>query len=91
MGKILLMNHFTRALSAIFTNLDANKLAFLSSTQANESFNNTVVSKAPKARHYSDSSSLQFRLCASVSQKNEGYNYIANVHNDAGLRSRNIC
>ena len=73
------------SLSELFTSLNANKLAFLSSTQANESFNNTVACKAPKAKHYSDSSSLQFRLCAGVSQKNEGYGYIASVHKDAGL------
>ena len=84
-GKDLSDESLHCALSDFFTNLDAKKLAYLSSTQANESFNNTVLSKAPKARHYSDSSSLQFRLCAGVSQKNEGYNYIANVLKDAGL------
>ena len=44
-----------------------------------------MVSKAPKARHYSDSSSLQYRLCANVSQRNEAYGFIAEVHKDAGL------
>ena len=84
-GKDLTDESLHTALSNVFTNLDANKLAFLSSTQANESFNNTVASKAPKGRHYSDSLSLQYRLCASVGQKNEGYGYIAGVHKDAGL------
>ena len=84
-GKDLTDESLRTALSSVFTNMDTNKLAFLSSTQANESFNNTVASKAPKARHYSDSSSLQYRLYASVSQKNEGYGYIADVHKDAGL------
>ena len=69
----------------IFTSLDAQKLAFLSSTQWNESFNNLVASKAPKSHHYSESSSLQYRICASVSQKNEGYTYMTDVNNAAGL------
>ena len=73
------------ALSQLFNSLDVHKLAFLSSTQANESFNNTVASKAPKARHCSNSSSLQYRLCASVSQKNEGYSYITDVNVASGL------
>ena len=49
------------ALSQLFNSLDVHKLAFLSSTQANEPFNNTVALKAPKARHYSNSSSLQYK------------------------------
>ena len=85
-GKDLTDESLHKSLSKLFTSLNANKLAFLSSTQANESFNNTVASKAPKAKHYSDSSSLHFRLCAGVSQKNEGYGYVASVHKDAGLR-----
>ena len=84
-GKDLTYESLHKSLSKPFTSLNANKLAFLSSTQANESFNNTVACKAPKAKHYSDSSSLQFRLCAGVSQKNEGYGYIASVHKDAEL------
>ena len=84
-GKELSDESLHKVLSDMFSSLDANKLAFLSSTQANESFNNTVASKAPKAMHYSDSSSLQFRLCAGVSQNNEGYNYIVGVHKNAGL------
>ena len=84
-GKDLSDESLHNALSEVFSGLDINKLAFLSSTQSKESFNNTVASKAPKARHYSDSSSLQYRLCASVCQKNEGYNYIASVHEAAGL------
>lgn len=35
----------------------AKKLANLSSSQANESLNNTIASKAPKAKHYSASAS----------------------------------
>ena len=84
-GKDLSDESLHQSLTAIFTSLDANKLAHLSSTQANKSFNNTVASKAPKARHYSSSSSLQYRLCAGVSQKNEGHGYMTEVHKAAGL------
>ena len=84
-GKDLTDDSLHKALLAIYTGLDAQKLAFLSSSQANESFNNTVASKAPKSRHYSESSSLQYHICASVSQKNEGYTYMTKVHKAAGL------
>ncbi|VDI81031.1 Hypothetical predicted protein [Mytilus galloprovincialis] len=43
----------------------------LGSTQANESFNQLVSVKAPKARHYGGSCTLQNRLSAAVLQKNE--------------------
>ena len=68
-GKDLSDESLHNALSEVFSGLDINKLAFLSSTQSNESFNNTVASKVPKARYYSDSSSLQYKLCASVRQE----------------------
>ena len=84
-GKDLSDEALHKSLTEIFSSLDANKLAFLSSTQSNESFNNTVASKAPKARHYSSSSSLQYRICAGVSQKNEGHGYMTEVHKAAGL------
>lgn len=45
-------------------------LSNLCSTQGNESFNCTLASKAPKAKHFSDFSSLTYRVCASVCQKN---------------------
>ena len=57
----------------------AEKLSRLSSSQANESFNNTVASKAPKSHHYSGSESLKFRVSAAVSQKNIGHNYVVKV------------
>ena len=84
-GKDLTDENLHKSLTEIFCSLDANKLAFLSSTQVNEAFNNTVASKAPKAHHYSASSSLQYRMCAGVSQKNEGYGYMTEVHTAAGL------
>lgn len=84
-GKDLTDKLLHTALTEIFSSLNCDKLAHLSSTQANESLNNTVSSKAPKARHYSDSPSLQYRICAGVSQKNEGYTYMTQVHKAAGL------
>ena len=38
-----------------------------------------VAAKAPKARHYSSSESLSFRLGAAVCIKNEGQKYVADV------------
>lgn len=57
----------------------AEKLASLSSTQANESFNNMVTCKAPKRLFYAGSDSLDFRIAATVSQKNMGHSYITEV------------
>lgn len=55
----------------------AKKLANLSSSQANESLNNTIASKTPKAKHYSASASLSYRVETAVLQKNEGYSYVS--------------
>lgn len=57
----------------------AEKLASLGSTQANESFNKTVGSKAPKSHHFSGSASLNYRVAGSVLQKNIGYTYVSLV------------
>ncbi|XP_068698222.1 uncharacterized protein [Montipora foliosa] len=65
-------------LTVIFSSFakNAEKLAPCGSTLSNESFNNTVASKAPKARHYSGSESLDFHVKAATCQKNVGHNYI---------------
>lgn len=55
------------------------KLAHLSSTQANESLNKTVASKAPKTHHFSGSESLSYRVAAAVAQKNAGHTYVSRV------------
>lgn len=47
----------------------AKKLANLSSSQANESLNNTIASKDPKAKHYSVSANLSYRVGTAVLQK----------------------
>lgn len=58
---------------------NANGLACIGSTQANESLNNTIASKAPKNRHFSESGSLEVRVHAAAAQKNAGYEYVADV------------
>lgn len=51
----------------------------LGSTQANESINNSIASKAPKRFHYSGSASLNYRVSAAVAQKNIGHTYVSKV------------
>ncbi|KAL7290174.1 hypothetical protein TKK_0015643 [Trichogramma kaykai] len=58
---------------------NAAKIAQCGSTQANESFNNLVALKNPKNKHYGGSSSLNFRVAASVCQKNYGYDYTSRI------------
>ena len=58
---------------------NAEKLAPCGSTLANESFNNSIASKAPKARHYRGSESLDFRVKAAACQKNIGHSYVSEV------------
>jgi hypothetical protein len=57
----------------------AERLINLGSTQANESFNNTVASKTPKSTFYSGSESNDFRIAAAVAQKNLGHQYVMQV------------
>nr|XP_034331420.1 uncharacterized protein LOC117680512 isoform X2 [Crassostrea gigas] len=55
------------------------------STQANESFNKTVSMKAPKNHHFSSSASLNYRVAASVAEKNTGQTYVVEVNRRVGL------
>ncbi|XP_052067585.1 uncharacterized protein LOC127706898 isoform X2 [Mytilus californianus] len=64
---------------------NSKKLANLASSQANESLNMTIATKAPKYKHYSASSSLSYRVSSAVLQKNEGYGYVSEVHESSGL------
>lgn len=57
----------------------ARKLASMGSTNANENLNNMIVRKAPKSVNFSESESLDTRVAAAVSQKNEGHRYILDV------------
>ena len=68
----------------LFAN-NSHKLAACASTHMNENFNHIVASKAPKTRHYSSSKSLEARVLCSVNQKNDGYDYLCNLHEKVGL------
>ena len=72
---------FRRSLKNVFERYayHAEKLAPSGSTQSNESFNQMVAAKAPKAKHYSSSESLSFRLGAAVCMINEGQKCVADV------------
>ncbi|XP_062619911.1 uncharacterized protein LOC134281467 [Saccostrea cucullata] len=76
-GLDLHNNSLKRDLLQVFSKLDPSKLCKLDSSNPNESFNNILRSKAPKDKHYSESSSLSHRISAAVCQKNEGYGYVA--------------
>lgn len=64
----------------------SDKLASLGSTQSNESLNKSISSKAPKTHHYSSSSSLNYRVAASVAQKNIGQKYVMIVSKSFELK-----
>lgn len=71
-GKVLTSQDLKKDLEKLFLgNLmnQAKKLANLSSSQANESLNNTIASKDPKAKHYSVSANLSYRVGTAVLQK----------------------
>ncbi|CAC5385553.1 unnamed protein product [Mytilus coruscus] len=59
---------------------NSNKLANCGSSQGNESLNQIISSKAPKAKHFGSSESLPFRVCVGVIQKNERRSYIPQVY-----------
>lgn len=63
----------------------SQKLSSMGSTQANESFNKTVASKAPKTQFYSGSASLNRRIASAVAQKNDGQSYLLKVYRELGL------
>ncbi|XP_076071750.1 uncharacterized protein LOC143043225 [Mytilus galloprovincialis] len=87
-GKDLTSDSLRSDLEKIFLgneSVNPRKLASLSSSQANENFNNMLAAKAPKAKHYSSSASLGYRVDSSILQKNEGYAYVSEVHASMGL------
>ena len=49
-----------------------------------------VSYKCPKARHYSGSKSISYRVAATVYQKNEGYTYLENIASRLGIASRGV-
>ncbi|KAK3108332.1 hypothetical protein FSP39_005757 [Pinctada imbricata] len=74
--------HLKSDLSSILQEFAQNSemLAHLGSSQSNESLNNTIASKAPKANFFSGSESNDYRVAAAVAQKNLGYQYISKVN-----------
>lgn len=80
-GQDLIGEQMKKDLMKIFDGKasQAGKYVNIGSTQANESLNMTVSSKAPKRINYSESTSLQSRVEAAVAQKNLGHGYIAKV------------
>lgn len=76
-----------QAVEDIFSSLaaDSEMLAPMGSSQANESFNNVVCSKAPKMRHNGGKVSKDLRVAAAVLQKNDGLSYVSSVVSKAGL------
>ncbi|KAK3923615.1 60 kDa chaperonin [Frankliniella fusca] len=63
----------------------AKKIAPGGSSQANESFNNIVCTKAPKYKYYGGSESFDFRLASAVLQKNEGTKYVSGTMHKLSL------
>ncbi|XP_017888613.1 uncharacterized protein LOC108630062 [Ceratina calcarata] len=65
-------------LKTVFQKLSDNAEAFVccGSTQANESLNNIISKKAPKAVPYDCSESYDYRVASSIAQKNEGEKYL---------------
>ncbi|CAC5394608.1 unnamed protein product [Mytilus coruscus] len=59
---------------------NSDKLANCGSSQGNESLNQIIALKAPKAKYFGSSESLPFRVCVGVFQKNEGRSYIPQVY-----------
>jgi DNA polymerase III epsilon subunit-like protein len=86
-GKGLHGEKLFEDLSRIFNKYaeHADSLCELASTQGNESFNACVASKAPKARHYSNSESLDFRVALAVCQHNLGVGYVSSVNKELDL------
>ncbi|CAC5365474.1 unnamed protein product [Mytilus coruscus] len=91
-GSLVIGEHSAAALKTdlekVFQNKllpKANQLSKLCSSQANERFNSTVASKAPKRIHYSGSASLGYQFWFAVLQKNQGYEYMSKVNKAADM------
>ena len=84
-GKDLSCSATRSVLDKLFSDLaeQSSKLAPLGSSQVNEALNNTISSKAPKARRYGGSESQDFRTAAAVLQKNIGHAYVSTVTSEA--------
>ncbi|CAG2242598.1 unnamed protein product [Mytilus edulis] len=82
-GKNLTGEELRNELNKLFDIYASNseKLSHLGSSQGNESLNNMIALKAPKAKHFGGSESLAFRVASGVAQKNEGRSYITEASN----------
>lgn len=69
-------NTLYEELRKYFSQLDAGKFISGASSQANESLNNMMCSKAPKNISYSTSESADYRFAATCGQKNYGPEYL---------------
>ncbi|XP_063408927.1 uncharacterized protein LOC134692407 [Mytilus trossulus] len=63
----------------------SDRLIHIGTSQANESLNHIIATKAPKAKHFGGSESLNFRVAAGVAQLNCGRKYIVDVNENHGL------
>lgn len=81
-----------QTLTAIFDVFweNADKLAPCGSSQLNEAFNSSVLTKSCKAHHYAGSESFDFRVVATVYEKNIGTKYIFNLNKKLGLFPKKI-
>ncbi|XP_071652286.1 uncharacterized protein [Temnothorax longispinosus] len=86
-GKGLTGETMRQTLAAIFDVFwkNADKLAPCGSSQPNEAFNSSVSAKSCKAHHYAGSESFDFRVAATVCEKNIGTKYIVDLNKKLGL------
>ncbi len=77
-GADLKSTDLKKAVETIY-DVDPKILAFLGSSQGNESLNGSVGSKAQKRVHYGGSNSFKYRANSGMLQKNEGYQYVPNL------------
>jgi hypothetical protein len=85
--KVQSLSNFCWAFQNIAKKSD--RLIHIGSSQANESLNQIISTKVPKAKHFGGSESLNFRVAAGVAQKNVGRKYITKIHCIAhGFRMR---
>ncbi|CAG2238121.1 unnamed protein product [Mytilus edulis] len=69
-GADLKDENLKKDLLKVFTDLDPGKMSKLDSSNPNESFNNTVRSKAPKDKHYTDAQEPDLTVIPGPSEDN---------------------
>ena len=81
-GKDLTGDDLFKDMTALFSMYanNASKLCRLGSSQANESMNKIISTKAPKSKHFGGSESIFYRVSAGVLQKNEKRSYLEQVY-----------